>query len=321
LVLSPIPCPFSGLFISSSLSPMTIAVLRSLHAIIGSAIDDIERVYASSDHAHSEESTSRRTPGATPSTQTCTPDNETTIPDGGHKTSRSNSQAYASPPPSPSMVKTSHLVPALPSSSWTSCTPDFPSLDAPFDPTSLSEVLTSHPDVLNAISRIVAAAGHMTATVQTPFLTLCDATMGVSPRLNLWFLIKMIFCSTTFRRACVFWRPLTSLRYYAKQARLALTFVLSLKKMAFRQVNWVSRMGRSSGLSSLTPLCTAHILRLLATHHILREVSPDVFTLNRISSLVDSGKSFAELERYQAEEKWVSFVVLSSWFLIFLGQK
>jgi len=47
--------------------------------------------------------------------------------------------------------------------------------------------------------------------------------------------------------------------------------------------------------------CLAHILRLLATHHILREVSPDVFTLNRISSLVDSGKSFADLQQYQTD--------------------
>jgi hypothetical protein len=80
-------------------------------------------------------------------------------------------------------------------------------------------------------------------------------------------------------------------------------------------------MVHSFGLSSLTPLCTAHILRLLATHHILREVSPDVFTLNRISSLVDSGKSFAELKRYKDEAKCVSFIVLHSSFLIFLGQK
>lgn len=43
----------------------------------------------------------------------------------------------------------------------------------------------------------------------------------------------------------------------------------------------------------------AHILRLLATHHILREISPDVFTLNRISSMVDSGKSVAELKEWQ----------------------
>ena len=48
----------------------------------------------------------------------------------------------------------------------------------------------------------------------------------------------------------------------------------------------------------------AHILRLLATHHILREVSPDVFALNRISSLVDSGKTFGELMHFQAEDRY-----------------
>jgi len=303
--------PFPRAFILSSVLSMTIAVLRALHAIIGSAIDDIERVYASGDRLNSEESTSRHTPENT-ATPTCTPDNETAIPEARQKTPQSNSQAYASPPPSPSMVKTSHSVPALPSSSWTQYTPDFPSLDAPFDPTSLSEVLTSHPDVLNAISRIVAAAGHMTATVQTPFLTLCDATMGVSSRMNVLFHIKIDFCSITFRRACVSWKPLTSLRYYVKQVQLALMFFRSPKRMAFHRVNWVSRIVHSLGLPPLTPLCTAHILRLLATHHILREISPDVFTLNRISSLVDSGKSFAELKRYQAEAKWVSFVFSSS---------
>jgi hypothetical protein len=35
-----------------------------------------------------------------------------------------------------------------------------------------------------------------------------------------------------------------------------------------------------------------HVLRLLATHHIGKEVSPNVFANNRLSSLVDSGKDF-----------------------------
>ncbi|KAK0235425.1 S-adenosyl-L-methionine-dependent methyltransferase, partial [Armillaria nabsnona] len=39
----------------------------------------------------------------------------------------------------------------------------------------------------------------------------------------------------------------------------------------------------------------AHILHLLATHHILHEVAPGVFANNRISSLVDSGKSAQEV--------------------------
>ncbi|KAK0205287.1 S-adenosyl-L-methionine-dependent methyltransferase [Desarmillaria ectypa] len=38
------------------------------------------------------------------------------------------------------------------------------------------------------------------------------------------------------------------------------------------------------------------VLRLLASHHIFREVSPDVFANNRISSLLDSGKAVQELE-------------------------
>ena len=38
------------------------------------------------------------------------------------------------------------------------------------------------------------------------------------------------------------------------------------------------------------------ILRLLATNHIFTEVSPDVFANNRLSSVLDTGKSkFEEL--------------------------
>ncbi len=41
------------------------------------------------------------------------------------------------------------------------------------------EDLTSNPEVINAINRIVAACGQMAAIVQKPFLTMCDAAMGV----------------------------------------------------------------------------------------------------------------------------------------------
>ena len=39
----------------------------------------------------------------------------------------------------------------------------------------------------------------------------------------------------------------------------------------------------------------ARNLRLLATNHIFIEVSPDVFTINRLSSVLDTGKSVDEL--------------------------
>ena len=48
---------------------------------------------------------------------------------------------------------------------------------------------------------------------------------------------------------------------------------------------------RSAWLSRIA----GRVLRLLATHHIFREVSPDVFTNNRISSLLDTGKPLEEL--------------------------
>lgn len=56
----------------------------------------------------------------------------------------------------------------------------------------------------------------------------------------------------------------------------------------------------------------AHILRLLATHHILRERAPNIFTLNRISSLIDSGKSVKQLKRWESEGRFVSDLFLLS---------
>ncbi|KAJ3910913.1 hypothetical protein F5877DRAFT_73570 [Lentinula edodes] len=62
---------------------------------------------------------------------------------------------------------------------------DFPPLDLPFDPNSSSDNFTSHPAVISAVNRIVAAAGQMSATVQIPFLTFCDAGMGLMFSLSL----------------------------------------------------------------------------------------------------------------------------------------
>ena len=40
---------------------------------------------------------------------------------------------------------------------------------------------------------------------------------------------------------------------------------------------------------------SAHLLRVLLVHHWLREVSPDVFTNNRLSSMIDTGKTIEQL--------------------------
>jgi hypothetical protein len=82
--------------------------------------------------------------------------------------------SYVSPPPTPSFSTHSNSL-------------DFPSLDVPYDPTDPAEQLTAHPTVVVAINRVVAAAGQMAAIVQTPFLSLCDASMSVSTSLPLQY--------------------------------------------------------------------------------------------------------------------------------------
>jgi hypothetical protein len=121
---------------------MTFAVLRALHAIIGDALDDIHRVYDPEPFSGMRASS-------------------ISSPEEDGKKS-----PYASPPPTPST--STHSSPL-----------DFPSLDAPYDSTDPAEQLTAHPTVVVAINRILAAAGQMAAIVQTPFLSLCDASMGV----------------------------------------------------------------------------------------------------------------------------------------------
>ena len=43
-------------------------------------------------------------------------------------------------------------------------------------------------------------------------------------------------------------------------------------------------------VGTIAQLLLARLLRLAATYHIFREVSPDVFAHNRLSSLLDTGK-------------------------------
>ncbi|KAJ7796025.1 hypothetical protein B0H14DRAFT_2228526, partial [Mycena olivaceomarginata] len=130
-----------------------------------------------------------------------------------------------------------------------------------------------HPTVVAAINRIVAAAGQMAATVQVPFLTLCDAGMGYHLPSCLRVL-EAAHVVEVLRDGPVHVREIAA-RTGVEQAKLA------------------------------------HILRLLATHHILREAAPDVFAANHISSLVDSGKPLCKLvAKYVRESRLCSLVSL-----------
>ena len=117
----------------------TFAGLRALHALIGDALDDIERIFASSQPP------------------TCSPTG-----------SESSDSAHHSSP-SVSEDQVPNRAPL-----------DFPSLDEQYNPHSPAEALLSHPTVVHATKLIVSATGQLAAVVQRPFLTICDATMGVS---------------------------------------------------------------------------------------------------------------------------------------------
>ncbi|KIJ92568.1 hypothetical protein K443DRAFT_13508 [Laccaria amethystina LaAM-08-1] len=113
---------------------MTFAVLRALHTIIGDALNEIEGVYLA--HGQSLE---------------VIPAEE--IAESRHKPALSNepSYAYVSPPPSPCISSPPERIPPPLDHQSGSRTPalDFPSLDAPCDPNSLSEALTAHPTAIN----------------------------------------------------------------------------------------------------------------------------------------------------------------------------
>ncbi|KAK0200006.1 hypothetical protein DFS33DRAFT_1388306 [Desarmillaria ectypa] len=249
---------------------MTFAILRELHAIIGTALDDIERVYKEAS-THGE---GLSTPGRSPAPDSVL--SPTTTATKQKCSSFALDHGYASPPPSPSIATaTGHPFPH-----HRSCTPslptlDFPALDLPCDPASPSEVLTSHPTVMQAINKIVAAAGQMTATIQTPFLSLCDASM--------------VSCASFFVLAAV------NARQYHLPACLRImeaSNTVEILREAGPNGLHVKMIAEKNGVEKGK---LAHILRLLATHHILREVAPDVFANNRISSLVDTGKSTQEV--------------------------
>jgi hypothetical protein len=56
-------------------------------------------------------------------------------------------------------------------------------------------------------------------------------------------------------------------------------------------INWVSKSLCCIPVTTFYDHYVARVLRVLATQHIFKEVSPDVFANNRLSSIFDTGKS------------------------------
>ncbi|TFK45739.1 S-adenosyl-L-methionine-dependent methyltransferase [Heliocybe sulcata] len=135
----------------------------------------------------------------------------------------------------------------------------FPSLDQSYTLDS-AEALRNDPRVQEACITIAAAAFQLIATVRQPQTSVFNATCSY-------------YLSATLRVACE-------------------TNVVEVLRDAGSAGMHVNAIGQRLNLN---PPLLGRILRYLATHHIFREVSPDVFANNRLSSVIDKGKSVDDL--------------------------
>ncbi|KAF7321194.1 S-adenosyl-L-methionine-dependent methyltransferase [Mycena chlorophos] len=140
---------------------------------------------------------------------------------------------------------------------------------ATFKPQLPAETLRlSDPAVARAIHLIVAATGQLAAAVRDPAVTLLNAAHAFE-------------ISSSMRVA-------------------GELNVVEILRDAGEQGLHVNDIAQFSGGD---PQVLARVLRLLASHHIFREVSLDVFANNRVSAALDKGKSVQDLFS-KPKERW-----------------
>ncbi|KAJ7027376.1 O-methyltransferase [Mycena alexandri] len=131
-----------------------------------------------------------------------------------------------------------------------------PPLDTPFDRADPAEALRRDPVVAGAVQKLVAAAGQITAIMRDPVQSIVTNSHAFQ-------------ISSCLRAA----------------AELHVAEILKEAGPKGLHVKHIAARGQ------VDPSLLARILRLLATHHIFREVTTDVFANTRISSILDKGKS------------------------------
>lgn len=186
-----------------------------------------------------------------------------------------------------------------------------PDLNSPFDKDA-DIAFRDIPDVTDAVNIITAAAAQLTAALLPPAQQLQNIGGGVRQQ-NI--LLSVLMCSYILESYST-QRPLLSVlltkrrsvRSCATRGRryghsIKVQWVIHLypplwsrafmsttlpKSTVWTRTNSVSapRYCTSLGLTGFPP---AHYLRLLAFHHVFREIRPDVFANNRLSSLLDTG--------------------------------
>ncbi|KAF8468546.1 S-adenosyl-L-methionine-dependent methyltransferase [Gautieria morchelliformis] len=136
----------------------------------------------------------------------------------------------------------------------------FPSLDEPYKPGALSD----DPAVVDTTHLIVAAAAQLIAAVRSPEETIREFVPSMFISSSLAFTVD--------------------------------TNVPDILHEAGPQGLHAKDLASKTGTSANH---LARVLRFLATRHVFREVTPDVFTNNRVSSVLvkNSGKTVAELQK------------------------
>ncbi|KAG2117497.1 S-adenosyl-L-methionine-dependent methyltransferase, partial [Suillus cothurnatus] len=162
---------------------------------------------------------------------------------------------------------------------------DYPSPSLPYVSSSSAEKLAACPAASAAATRIIAAAGQITSIVQKPFLFMSDASM--------------VYTLPACLRLIEHLHVVEILRDAEDERQRLLS-----------ELRIIAELRESANNSS----ALAHPLRLLSTHHILRETAPDTFALTRVASLLDSGKSvadvFAKYRKYEDTSGIAAFVGL-----------
>ncbi|KAJ7748867.1 O-methyltransferase [Mycena olivaceomarginata] len=134
----------------------------------------------------------------------------------------------------------------------------------------------------NATSIALAAAAQLIATMQYPSRSIIDASYA--------FVIS------------------TALGVVAESS------TAEIIREAGPQGCHINDISKKNGVD---PVKLARVLRPLATQHIFREVSPNVFAHNRISTLIDTGKSFEAIQaapedKYTGAEGHAALILLNT---------
>ncbi|KAG1864444.1 hypothetical protein C8R48DRAFT_634050 [Suillus tomentosus] len=286
----------------------TFATLRALHALMGDALDDIHRIFSDSSTPHSSQCSSPA------------------FPDSPEPVS-----VPATPLSSTFSTQTSSY--GTPLSPLSNLQYDYPSPSLPYISSSPAEKLAACPAATAAATRIISAAGQITSIVQKPFLFMSDASMVYTVPACLRLIEHLHIVEILRDAEDERQRLLLELRIIAELQSQSEPVMVdqaaltngsngpnhnSVKGLASRSsltrdaptkaeekalhlegvhVKDISRIitERMGGLRCVDSVRLAHPLRLLSTHHILRETAPDTFALTRVASLLDSGKSVADV--------------------------